>query len=282
MKPVNLTGFTQNITKKGETMMNPAKTIFAAAAAVVFLAGTGIPVCAEEEKPTGDLSVAMLSKYVWRGYELSKDSLVIQPSLTASYRGFGFNLWGNLDTDQDMALFGADGNNWNETDMTLSYGNAVGMMSYSVGYIYYALDGADDTQEVYGSISLDTILAPTLTIYRDFDEFPGWYSTLGASHSFQLSETITLDLGGYISYLVVDDASTLADPGDPTSEYSDFHDGRISASVSIPVTEYLTVSPELYYSFALGSDASDVIKAASASGDDDDFIYGGITLSMSF
>lgn len=263
-------------------MMNPAKTILAAAAAVVFLAGTGIPVSAEEEKPTGDLSVAMLSKYVWRGYELSKDSLVIQPSLTASYRGFGLNLWGNLDTDQDMALFGTDGNNWNETDMTLSYDNAVGMMSYSVGYIYYALDGADDTQEVYGSISLDTILAPTLTIYRDFDEFPGWYSTLGASHSFQLSETITLDLGGYISYLVVDDTSTLADPGDPTSEYSDFHDGRISASVSIPVTEYLTVSPELYYSFALGSDASDVIKAASASGDDDDFIYGGISLSMSF
>lgn len=264
-------------------MFNLKKTTFVTAAAAIFLAGSGITASAQEtETPSADLSVAMLSKYVWRGYELSKDSLVIQPSLTAAYKGFGFNLWGNLDTDQDTSLFGEDGANWNETDMTLSYDNAVGMMGYSIGYIYYALDSADDTQELYGSISLDTILAPTLTIYRDFAEFPGWYSTLGVSHSFQLSETISLDLGGHISYLVVDDASTMADPGDPTSEYSDFHDGRISASVSIPITDYLTLIPELYYSFALGSDASDVIKAASANGDDDNFIYGGITLSMSY
>jgi len=264
-------------------MLNLKKTIITTAAAAVFLAGTGISVLAEEvETPSADLSVALLSKYVWRGYELSKDSIVIQPSLTAGYKGFGFNLWGNLDTDQDMALYGVDGANFNETDMTLSYDNAVGMMSYSVGYIYYGLDGANDTQEFYGSISLDTLLAPTLTIYRDFDEFEGWYTTLGVSHSFQLSETISLDLGGHISYMSADDASTLADPQDPTSEYSDFHDGLLSVSATIPITDYLSITPELYYSFALGSDASDVIKASSANGDDDDFIYGGITLSMSF
>lgn len=257
------------------------KTILVTTAAAIFLAGSGLSAFAEEtESPTGELNVALLSKYVWRGYELSKDSLVIQPSLTASYKGFGFNLWGNLDSDQDMALFDTEGNNWNETDMTLSYDNTVGMMNYSIGYIYYALDGTDDTQEIYGSIDIDTILTPTLSIYRDFDEFPGWYATLGVSHSFQLSEKISLDLGAHVSYLVVDNASTIADPNDPTSEYSDFHDGLISASISIPITDYLTVSPELYYSFALGSDASDVIKAASAS-DDDDFIYGGVTLSMS-
>jgi hypothetical protein len=181
-----------------------------------------------------------------------------------------------------MALFGEDGSNFNETDMTLSYDNAVGMMSYSVGYIYYALDGAADTQELYGRIGLDTILAPTLTIYRDFTEFPGWYATLSVGHSFPFTEKISLDLGAHVSYLMADDESTIADPNDPTSAYSDFHDVLVSASISIPVTDYLTVTPELYYSFALGRDASDVIKAASASGDDDNFIYGGISLSMSF
>lgn len=258
------------------------KTILATVATAVFLSGTAISALAEEETPTGDLSVAMYSKYVWRGYELSKDSIVIQPSLTAAYKGFGFNLWGNLDTDQDETIFGVDGANWNETDMTLSYDNSAGMIAYSAGYIYYGLDGADDTQELYASVGLDTILAPTLTVYRDFDEFPGWYATLGVSHSFQITEAISLDLGGHVSYMVVDDADTMADPNDPNSEYSDFHDGQISVSASIPVTDYLTVSPELYYSFALGSDASDVIKAASADGSDDNFIYGGITLSMAF
>ncbi len=265
-------------------MLNLKRTTIVTVAAAVFLLGTGMTAFAEEaEKPSADLSVALLSKYVWRGFELSKDSLVIQPSLTVSYMGFGFNLWGNLDTDQDMELFGIDGGaNWNETDMTLSYDNSVGMMGYSVGYIYYALDGVDDSQEVYAAISLDTILAPTLTVYRDFNAFPGWYSTLGVSHSFPLSETIALDLGGHISYFSADDASTIADPGDPTSGYSNFHDGLLSISASIPLTEYLSITPELYYSFALSSDAVDIIKSASASGDNDDFIYGGITLSMAF
>ena len=58
---------------------------------------------AEEEAPSADLSVSLSSKYVWRGYELSKDSVVIQPSLTVGYKGFAANFWGNLDTDQKGA-----------------------------------------------------------------------------------------------------------------------------------------------------------------------------------
>ncbi len=236
----------------------------------------------ETEKPSADVNIALYSKYVWRGFELSKDSLVIQPSVTASYMGFGFNLWGNLDTDQDLNLYGEEGGNWNETDMTLSYDNSLGIMSYSVGYIYYALQYADDSQEVYGSISLDTIMAPSLTIYRDIARYPGWYTALKVSHTFDLSETITVDLGGHISYLSIDDESYIADPDDPTSAYSDFHDGQVFVTVGIPVTEYITVVPELYYSFPLSSAASDIIKVVSSSGDDDNFVYGGISLNMAF
>lgn len=263
--------------------MTGRKKIFTAAASALLVASAATTVLAEDaEKPSADASVSILSKYVWRGYELSNDSIVIQPSITASYMGFGFNLWGNLDTEQDMDLFGNDDVNWNETDMTFSYDNSMGMVSYSLGYIYYALDAADDTQEIYAGISLDTILAPTLTIYRDFAKYPGWYATLGISHSFQLTDTIALDAGAHVSYLSADDEDTLADPDDPSDAYSDFHDGQISLSISIPVTDYLSVTPELYYSFPLSSAASDIIEAGSASGDDDSFIYGGITLSMSF
>ena len=41
-----------------------------------------------EEKPTGDFTVAAMSQYVWRGYELSRNSVVIQPSMTIGYKGF--------------------------------------------------------------------------------------------------------------------------------------------------------------------------------------------------
>ena len=252
-------------------------------AAILATTAIACPVYGEEsEKPSADLTVGLYSKYVWRGYELSKDSAVIQPSLTLGYSGFAFNLWGNLDTDQNTDLYDTDGANWNETDMTLSYDGSYDMIGYSLGYIYYALDGADDTQEIYASINVDVLSSPTFTVYRDMAEFPGWYMTLEFSHSFDLAESLSLGLGAKVSYLVVDDAETLADPGDPNSEYSDFHDGVLSMSLSYSVNDYLVITPELYYSFALGSDASDVLKSASADGDDDNFLYGGISASFSF
>ena len=124
------------------------KIIVTTVATTLFLGGAALSASAEEEMPSADLSVSLLSKYVWRGYELSNDSIVIQPSMTVGYKGFGFNLWGNLDTDQDEELFGTDGGNWNETDMTLSYDGSAGMVGYSIGYIYYGLDGAADSQEL--------------------------------------------------------------------------------------------------------------------------------------
>jgi len=237
---------------------------------------------AGEGDPSGDVTVGLYSKYVWRGFELSKDSMVIQPSVTIGYQGLGFNLWGNLDTDQAMELYDEDGANWNETDMTISYDGSYGMFGYGVGYIYYALDGADDTQEVYVSFSVDVPASPTLTVYRDMDAAPGWYISLEVSHAIDLMENLSLGLGAKVSYLSADDSDTLADPDDPGSSYSDFHDGVISLSLSYTVTEHLVITPEMYYSFALGSDARDLLEGASADGDDASFFYGGVSASFSF
>lgn len=233
---------------------------------------------AEEEKPTADLSASFLSKYVWRGYELSKDSLVIQPSMTVGYKGFSMNLWGNLDTDNDLT----ETNEFNETDVTLSYAGSCSFADYSVGYIYYALDGADDTQEVYASAGLKTLLTPTLTIYRDYDSFPGWYITADISHSFPVSDDLSLDLGAKIGYLDVDDESTKSYRDDPTDAYSEFHDAVISASMAFPLGQYFSITPEIYYSFPLTSDAEDDIEDSNLYSNDSDYIYGGVTLSMSF
>ncbi len=250
---------------------NGTKKLITGIAAASLLLAAGIPAAmAEEEAPSADASVGIYSKYVWRGFELSKDSMVIQPSLSVSYMGFGANLWANLDTD----LYTSDGNKWNETDFTLSYDGANEKLGYGVGWIYYALDGLDDTQEFYGTVSYDVLLSPSLTLYYDTDHFGGaWYVDLSIGHSFAVTETASLDLGLSLSYL------------DDNDSYNELHNGLLSASMSFPVGKYISITPELYYSFPLSSDAEDYIAAtntANGFSDDDNYVYGGVSASFSF
>ena len=234
------------------------------AAALLFAAGVPAAM-AEEEVPAADASVGFYSQYIWRGFELSKDSIVIQPSLTASYKGFAANLWANLDTD----LYGTDTHKWNETDFTLSYDGAYEKFGYGVGWIYYAIDSADDTQEWYATFSYDVITAPSLTIYYDTDSFAGaWYANLAFGHSFMIGD-YSLDLGLSFGYL------------DDNDGYAEFHDGNLSAAMSFPISEYIAITPEIYWSFPLTSEAGDYIKNEDFS-NDDNFVYGGVSLSFSF
>jgi len=235
---------------------------------------------AEEERPTLSADVAFLSKYIWRGYELSRNSLVIQPSVTAGYKGFGLNIWGNLDTD----MYGYDQQKWNETDMTVSYDHSFGPVGLGVGYIYYALDGTDDTQEFYVSLGGDVLLAPTLTVYRDVDEYHGWYIDLGLSHSFDLPHEITLDLGASFAYYISDNDSIVDydHNGDPTtSRFKNFQNGLLSVGMTIPFAKDFSVAPMIAYSFPLGGAADKMLKGTSLSNDASHF-FGGVTLSMAF
>lgn len=257
-----------------------------AATGVCFsmLSGLAFAADAEEDKPTADLTVAALSQYVWRGFAYSKDSVVVQPSMTVGYKGFSANLWGNLDTDR-WNTNGQDSNSLTETDLTMSYGWAMGPVNLSAGYIYYAFDSATDTQEVYLSATLDTLLKPTLKVYRDMDHYAGWYLSLGVSHSLPLTEELNLDLGAQVGYLVADEASSYADPNDASKAFSNFHDGLLSAAVKIPVNKYFSVTPQVYYSFPLSSDAKDMLKMSNTGTvdmNDADFVYGGVSVSMAF
>jgi hypothetical protein len=236
----------------------------------------------DEAKPSASADVGVFSQYIWRGYELSKDSVVIQPSITVGYKDVSLNLWGNLDTNvysdtRDEAQF-------NETDLTLSYDKSFGIVSMGVGYIYYALDAIDDSQEVYLSVGLDTLLSPTLTVYREISHLPSWYISLGISHSFELPKGITLDLGGSVGYYASDDDAFVEvdDDGNATTDkYNAFHNGLISVGLTIPVGKYFSVVPMIAYSFPLTNEADNLIKSNSLS-DKSDFVFGGVTASLSF
>lgn len=226
-----------------------------------------VPAFAEDESPvsaSGDVTVA--SEYIWRGYKFSDDTVVIQPSLTVAYGGFAFNLWGNLDMDYYDPELNEHDTSFNETDMTLSYDWSFDTVSMGVGYIYYALEG-EDSQEAYLSIALDTILAPSLTIYRDFDTFPGFYYSLGIGHSIPIGD-MSLDLSAAIGYYDVD-----------YCDYSEFHDGSLSASMTFSINDYISFTPMVAYSFALTDDSE--ADMMDEWGDSDHF-FGGITFSIAF
>ncbi|OPL16044.1 MAG: hypothetical protein AVO38_01940 [delta proteobacterium ML8_D] len=236
----------------------------------------------DREGPTADLTVSMLSQYIWRGFALSEDSAVIQPSMTVAYKGFSFNLWGNLDTDP-----AGDLDNWNETDMTLSYDWGAGPMGFSAGYIYYALDGIEDSQEVYFSLGLDTLLSPALTVYREIYHSPHWFITGDISHSFALPGEMSLDISAQVSYLLSDDEGAypeVDDDGVVEGEYDNFHHGVLSAALNMPVSDYFTVTPEIHWSFPLCDDSESLTRDSglSVTDDSDNFVYGGVSVSFAF
>ncbi len=241
--------------------------------------GVQEPQVTEEDRPFASAGLGFYSLYIWRGWQLSKDSLVIQPSATIGYKGFSMNLWGNLDTNQ----FNIDKANWNETDFTVSYERSFGPLNLGAGYIYYALDGLDDQQEFYLNIGGDILLAPTFSVYKDITKVDSWYFNLGISHSFQLPRKISLDLAASAGYYIINSRYTVTADGEEQvgNNYSAFHDGVVSASLNIPFAKYFTCTPLIAYSFPLSSDAKNMLKTDSPS-NKASHLFGGVTLSLSF
>lgn len=255
---------------------------------------------AEEEKVSGEIATSVLSAYIWRGQELTRHSAVIQPSVTISYRGFSANIWSNLDTRPYSAIDEKFSPNFTESDVTLSYEHSFGIVSLGVGYSYYGLGGANadapdllDSQEVFVSVGLDTILSPTLTVYKEIDHYHQWYATLGISHTFALHEKVGLELAATVSYLKSEDAETYPKFDEnslPTDKkFNNVHDGMITASLPVSLTDKISLTPTVSYVFPLSNDARYEMRGRGLQGavvpsekDATSFIYGGIALSFAF
>lgn len=220
---------------------------------------------------SGSASVDILSSYVWRGIQVHED-IAIQPSVGITYGGFGANFWADYNTDNDVqeAI---------ETDLTLNYAFSAGKVGLDVGYIYYAFDGFNDTQELYVAAGYDALLSPALTLYWDIDEGTGGFAVASIGHSFSfMHEKAGLNLGASVSYNIENEIMGADEEGD---EFSNFYNGELTASASYSVTNDLSVEPKIAFSFPLSDDAKDAIEALSDNGDSSQF-YGGIALSLNF
>ena len=131
-----LCAFSNESHKKGGVMKKTGIMVVGMVLAAICAFGS---ISAEAAETSGSASVDVMSSYMWRGFELYEDA-ALQPSAGITYGGFGANLWADYNTDPGEAV---------ETDLTLNYSFSVDKFSFDAGYIYYALDGAEDTQEVY-------------------------------------------------------------------------------------------------------------------------------------
>ena len=178
--------------------MDTAQTLRARIIVLLFVS-LSVVICsesaqAEDEKSplTLDLTTALYSDYMFRGFNLY-DGSSVQPSATVNWdTGFGTvsgSLWMHLSAEGDRQA-----EKFFEMDETLTYTINVEPLVIRAGHIWYSYpDGNDpvkDTNEAFVTLVLNDegmtpfSLTPTFSVYEDYREFDTQYYEFGISHSF--------------------------------------------------------------------------------------------------
>ena len=231
-------------------------------------------------RPEFSGSVEMYSQYVYRGLGLSRDSVVFQPSMTVSYKGFSANLWGNFDTNERNPSGRTNPNRnaakWNETDFIASYSREVlKNLTLSGGIKYYVLDSnnaPNDTLEVFGTV---VYKFPWFDVgfqaWWDVANLPGWYLRWDVRKNIKLpiqmkwlASNPSLDLMAGWSALLSNDRSGF--PTEDGSFYRSMHAGVIEAGLNLPVHKHVTITPKVVYWYALGGQSTYTIRTLSWDG----------------
>lgn len=121
-------------------------------------------------KPQYSVSTEYASQYVFRGTTLAGEA--IQPGFEASLGNFTAGVWGSVAIGEESNSF-AD-----EVDIYANYNQPLGeKVGLDVGATLYHYPQAGDlfdigandagTVEVYGGLSFDTVLSPSVTAYYD-------------------------------------------------------------------------------------------------------------------
>ena len=215
----------------------------------------------------GDVYAGVYDKYLWRGFDLSGSEPVAQGGVDLTSGKYTLSYWTNIQLSSDSGE-GYKSGEATENDLIIDYSRDItDLVSISVGNIYYMLDSLDDTNELYLSVGLSTILEPSLTVYYDWDEAQenGLYYTASIGHSFDLMENLSMSLGALVGYNEESDYAV--------GDYSDWHNYELSASAEYAITDQLSVSPSFLYSSGISDDAKTAI---------DTEMVGGLTATFTF
>lgn len=248
-------------------------------AVVVFVGLMAGNSFAEGPKVSGFASVDVMSNYIWRGIKVS-NSTVVQPSVGITYGDFAANFWGNYDSDvAEWTSNGQTGHGeMSEVDLTLSYTKSINKLTLTGGYIYYAFEGFNDTQEFFVTAAYDTLLSPSLTVFYDYDEGNGAFIIASVGHTFKLPKDMSLKLGALASYNIENGIMGFDKDG---NKFSNFYNAELNAALTIPISKAVSVTPKMAYSFAISNDAKDAMKGLANDGTRN-ILYGGVNLTLSF
>jgi len=169
------------------------------ALSLALLGGMDSARAEDEDKLAFSAYADVLSQYLFRGVALSRDGAVIQPSMTATYKGFSVNVWGNVDTNDETRNQDL---NWNETDLTVSYSRELmAGLTGNIGVVYYGLEG-NDTFEIYAGLGYAfPWFSTALTVYRDVWNFEGTWVQFDVSKNIPLNcYDMSIDLTATAGY----------------------------------------------------------------------------------
>jgi uncharacterized protein (TIGR02001 family) len=227
--------------------------------AVMMAAATLVP-AAQALEVSGDAYVGYYDKYLWRGFDLSGGMPVVQGGVDLSTAGFTLSYWSNYQARDDEGA-GFESGEVNETDITLNYSaNLNDLVSVSVGNILYALEGLNDTNELYGKVALNTLLAPSVTIFWDYDEAEedGYFVSAAIGHTFGITDKLGVSAGAAVNYNGASDYAV--------GNYHDWHNYELSVGASYAVTDNFSVSPSFLFSSGLSDEAKAKIDSEILAG----------------
>lgn len=204
-----------------------------------------------EAEFSGDASVGVYNKYIWRGLDLGGEAdFLVQPAVTLGFGGASLGVWGNYNEASEKL---------DEIDLTLEYSHDLSeQFTARAGHILYAVADGVDTAEIYAGVTLALPVTIDVDAYYDYDEVEAWFLTGGVSKTVDLAEKLGLNLGATVGYF----------------DFDFLNNGELSASLDYAVTETLTVTPSLLFSAPLSQDAEDA-------GVDDEMVA-ALTVSYTF
>ncbi len=213
-------------------------------AGVVFFASFGSGSLQAQDEKDWSLSFdnAFVSKYVWRGQNLS-NTASYQPGVSFGYKDLTVSSWSNV-AHTAFGDSGVAGNHWTEHDFTVDYGIGLGdKVALNVGYINYAFPNFSDgrySNEVYASLGIDTILEPTFSVYGDFHNGDGMYYNFGIGHAVDMGKGVALGLSASVG---VNNGQWI--------EATTVSDVVLGVSLDLPISDNVTLSP--FYNYITGN-----------------------------
>lgn len=252
--------------------MKKAAVLLIALTVVLTTLSSGAAMAAIEVE--GSAYVGIFDKYLWRGFDLSNNQPVAQGGVDVGTHGFTLSFWSNVQlsngNDMDEGIDWLPSNEVTETDIILDYTHEFGPVSVSVGDIFYNFNASfASTHELYFGLAVDTLLAPSLTVYYDWDlademDMNGLYYTVGVSHSFGLNDAMSFTLSASASYN--DESPYVAD-------YSEWHNYELGAGLDYALGEQVSISASYLHSTPISDEAKDVL--------DDESVV-GLSISLTF